>query len=84
LRWRREQVDECAFLLASLNLSERDIDSLYTVYPLLLMQKVNSLTTSLVLTLRKAVSLVLSVWWFSGFDSVGWGLVLGGSLVLRA
>lgn len=47
------------------------------------LQKVSSLTTSLVLTLRKAVSLVLSVWWFSGFEQVGSGLITGGSLVLR-
>ena len=42
-------------------------------------QTVSSVSTNLVLTARKAVSLVLSVWWFGS----GWnrGLVLGGSLV---
>jgi drug/metabolite transporter (DMT)-like permease len=42
-------------------------------------QTVSSVSTNLVLTARKAVSLVLSVWWFGN----GWnrGLVLGGSLV---
>jgi len=40
---------------------------------------VSSVSTNLVLTARKALSLVLSVWWFGS----GWnrGLALGGSLV---
>ena len=39
----------------------------------------SSVSTNLVLTARKALSLVLSVWWFGS----GWnrGLALGGSLV---
>ena len=39
----------------------------------------SSVSTNLVLTARKAFSLVLSVWWFGS----GWnrGLVFGGSLV---
>lgn len=42
-------------------------------------QTVSSVSTNLVLTARKAFSLVLSIWWFgSGWNS---GLVLGGSLV---
>jgi UDP-xylose/UDP-N-acetylglucosamine transporter B4 len=42
-------------------------------------QAVSSVSTNLVLTARKALSLVLSVWWFGS----GWnrGLALGGSLV---
>ncbi|WRT69607.1 uncharacterized protein IL334_006596 [Kwoniella shivajii] len=42
--------------------------------------KVNSVTVNLILTVRKAVSLAISVWWFgSGFNR---GLAIGGGMVL--
>ncbi|WWC92698.1 uncharacterized protein L201_007657 [Kwoniella dendrophila CBS 6074] len=45
-----------------------------------LTSKVNSVTVNLVLTIRKALSLAISVWWYgSGFNS---GLGLGGAMVL--
>lgn len=43
-------------------------------------QKVSSVSVNLILTLRKAVSLAISVWYYgSGFNK---GLVLGASMVL--
>ena len=44
-------------------------------------QRVNPTTVNLVLTLRKAVSLAISVWYYgSGFSL---GLAVGGAMVLR-
>jgi hypothetical protein len=46
-----------------------------------LTSKVSSLTTTLILTLRKAVSLFLSIWWYQA-GQAGLGIWLGGGLVL--
>jgi UDP-xylose/UDP-N-acetylglucosamine transporter B4 len=43
-------------------------------------QRVSSTTVNLILTVRKAVSLALSVWYYgSGWS---WGLIVGGAMVL--
>ncbi|CDZ98442.1 udp-n-acetylglucosamine transporter [Phaffia rhodozyma] len=47
-----------------------------------LTSKVSNLTLSLILTVRKAFSLLLSVWWFQGFENLSWGMILGGSFVM--
>ena len=43
-------------------------------------QRVSSTTVNLILTLRKAVSLAISVWFYG--SGVSWGLAIGGALVL--
>lgn len=42
--------------------------------------RVNSVTVNMVLTVRKAVSLVISVWYYG--SGVTWSLVIGGGMVL--
>ena len=53
-----------------------------------MMQRVSSVSTNLVLTTRKALSLCFSVWWFgNGWNAqlgVGAGMVFLGSLLYTA
>ncbi len=51
------------------------------INPLTDLQRVNSTTVHLVLTLRKAVSLAVSVWYYGSGFSLGLGI--GGGMVLR-
>jgi UDP-xylose/UDP-N-acetylglucosamine transporter B4 len=44
------------------------------------LQRVNPTTVNLVLTVRKAVSLGISVWFYG--SSFSWGLAAGGGMVL--
>ncbi|WVQ79351.1 hypothetical protein IAT38_001448 [Cryptococcus sp. DSM 104549] len=76
LEWRALIMPSAMFALAlnlvTQGLCVRGVNRLTT--------RVNSVTVNLVLTVRKAVSLGISVWYYgSGFT---WGLGLGGGLVL--